>query len=109
MTKIGNNNSNGFWEHHYQGERLPADVESEIRENFIQAKYITRSWIPMSTMENKDVLSNLLCENVATDNLMKTIELIALGANVSEGEGEGEGEGGSVHSVCVSADLSLVE
>jgi hypothetical protein len=84
MVKIGNDNSNRFWEHHYQGERLPADVESEIRENFIHAKYITRSWVPMSTVENKEVLDNMLCENAASNDLMKTIELLALGANVRD-------------------------
>lgn len=83
MVKIGNGNSNSFWEHHYKGERLPANMESEIRENFIHAKYVTRSWIPMTTVETKDALSSHLCENVTSDSLMKTIQLIALGANVS--------------------------
>lgn len=77
--RIGNDNSNKFWEHHCQGERLPADVEDEIRENFISAKYVTRSWIPQNSVENMDLM---LCESVATEHLMKTIELIALGANV---------------------------
>ena len=91
MVKIGNGNSNSFWEHHYNGERLPANVESEIRENFITAKYVTRSWVPMTTVETKDRLSNLLCENVTSDNLMKSIELIALGANVRAIGGGGGG------------------
>ena len=85
MVQIGNDSSNKFWEYHYQGQRIPADVEDEIRENFLSAKYVTRSWVPQTTMENKDALGQLLCESVATDNLMKTIELIAMGANVSEG------------------------
>lgn len=84
MLKIGNDNSNSFWGHHYQGERLPANVEGEIREDFLSAKYVTRSWIPQQRAENKDSLDQLLCENVATDNVMRTIELIALGANVSK-------------------------
>ena len=83
MLKIGNDNSNSFWEHHYKSERLPANVEDEIRENFLSAKYVTRSWIPQQCVENKDSLDQLLCENVATDTVLRTIELIALGANVS--------------------------
>ncbi len=82
MVKIGNNRSNEFWEKHLQSPRLDANVEDEIRETFIHAKYVTRSWIPRETSENKDTLNALLCENVATDNLLKTVELLALGANV---------------------------
>ena len=84
MVNIGNDESNEFWEHHYKGERLPADVESAIRENFLQAKYVNRSWIPREdSVEDKEALSRQLCENVATDDLMRTVKLIALGANVS--------------------------
>ena len=45
MVTIGNDNANSFWEHHYLGKRLPADVEREIREEFIRAKYQVKSWI----------------------------------------------------------------
>ena len=96
MTKIGNDDSNHFWERHYQGQRLPADVENEIREEFIRAKYVTRSWIPRDMVDDKEVFNDMLCENVTTDDLMKTIELIALGADVREGgkwRGGGEGKG----------------
>ena len=83
MVEIGNKKSNEFWEKHYQRSRLPADVEKEIRENFIRAKYVMRSWIPVEP-DNGELLDldHSLCKNVATDNLMKTIELLARGANV---------------------------
>ncbi len=82
---IGNGESNSFWEKHCKGSRLPADVEKEIREEFIRAKYLTRSWIPVSTVDGSGPSFNeLLCENVATDNLLRTIELMAQGANVSK-------------------------
>lgn len=85
MVEIGNDKSNAFWEQHYTGSGLPSDVEQEIRENFTHAKYVTRSWVPRTAIaaEGKDTLGHLLCQNVSTDNLMRTIELIALGANVS--------------------------
>ena len=83
MVKIGNDNSNRFWESHLKSARLDADVEDEIRENFLTAKYVTRSWIPSdSAIENKDTLGALLCESVATDDLMRTVKLLAMGANV---------------------------
>ena len=82
MVKIGNSNSNRFWETHMQSPRLEANVEDVIRESFLHAKYVTRSWIPRDRIEDKDILSTHLCENVATDDLMKTVELLALGANV---------------------------
>ena len=62
---------------------MPADVESEIREEFIRAKYVNRSWIPHDSVENQESLGEELCRNVATDNLMETIKFIALGADVS--------------------------
>lgn len=100
MVKIGNNHSNNFWERHYQGQSLPADVEDEIRENFLTAKYVNRSWVPQGNVENKEALGVMLCQNVATDNLMRTIELIAIGANVSGGVC-GQSEGGGVRCVRV--------
>lgn len=83
MVVIGNDNNNRFWEKHYQGERLPAAAEREVRKNFIQVKYVTRSWIPVDSLETNESLSRLLCVNVATINLYRTIELLALGADVS--------------------------
>ncbi len=82
MVDIGNEKANKFWENHYQGERLPHDVERDIRENFIRAKYETMSWIPRPTGESRDALTKLLCVCVKTNNLMRTIELLAHGAQV---------------------------
>lgn len=82
MVDIGNDSANKFWENHYQGERLPQDVERDIRENFIRAKYEIMSWIPRPTGENKETLTKLLCVCVKTNNLMRTIELLAHGAQV---------------------------
>ena len=83
MVTIGNDNANSFWEHHYHGERLPADMEREIRENFIRAKYQVKSWIPTHTGEGRENLSQLLCISVKTNNLMRTLELLVHGADVS--------------------------
>ena len=117
MNVIGNERANSFWERHSQRkERLPADVERDIRENFIRAKYQVKSWIPTPTGESKETLNKLLRVAVKTDNLMRTVELLTLGADVrreggrerergreggreksrrgKSGEGEGEGERG---------------
>ena len=83
MVTIGNDCANTFWEHHYHGDRLPADMEREIRENFIRAKYQVKSWIPTHTGEGRDNLSQLLCISVKTNNLMRTLELLVRGADVS--------------------------
>ncbi len=83
MVKVGNDNSNNFWERYYQGNRLSADVEREIREQFIRAKYQMMSWISRPTGESGDMLGQLLCVSVGTDNLMRTLELLAHGASVS--------------------------
>ena len=84
MNTIGNERSNSFWERHSQHkERLPANVERDIRENFIRAKYEVKSWIPASTGESQETLNKLLCIAVKTDNLMRTVELLTLGADVS--------------------------
>jgi len=81
MVTIGNDNANSFWEHHYHGEHLPADMEREIRENFIRAKYQVKSWIPTHTGEGRENLSQLLCISVKTNNLMRTLELLVHGAD----------------------------
>ena len=83
MVTIGNDNANSFWEHHYHGTRLPADVEREIREQFIRAKYQDKSWIDNSSREIKEALSRKLCSSVKTHNLMRTMELLVHGADVS--------------------------
>ena len=64
-------------------ERLPPDVERDIREGFIRAKYQDKSWIPTPTGESQDMLNKLLCVAVTTDNLMRTVELLVRGADVS--------------------------
>ena len=97
MNVIGNERANSFWERHSQHkERLPADVERDIRENFIRAKYQVKSWIPTPTGESKETLNKLLRVAVKTDNLMRTVELLTLGADVRRegGKGRGEREGG---------------
>ena len=95
MNMIGNERSNSFWERHSQRrERLPADVERDIRENFIRAKYQVKSWIPTPTGESKEALNKLLQVAVKTDNLMRTVELLTLGADVSREGGSGERESG---------------
>ena len=83
MVTIGNDNANSFWEHHYPGKRLPADVEREIREEFIRAKYQVKSWIANPSGEGKEALSRQLCSSVMTSNLMRTMELLVHGADVS--------------------------
>lgn len=83
MVEIGNDNSNSFWQRHYKGDRLASNEEKEIREDFLRAKYLTRSWVQSEEGETKDSLSLKLCENVTTDNYLRTIELIAQGADVS--------------------------
>ena len=84
MKVIGNDLSNQFWEHHHQQrERLPANVEREIREQFIRAKYQTKSWIPRRNTSVIEVLNIALCENVKTDNVMETVRLFAYGCDVS--------------------------
>ena len=95
MNVIGNERANSFWERHSQHrEKLPADVERDIRENFIRAKYQVKSWIPTPTGESQEALNTLLRVAVKTDNLMRTVELLTLGADVRR-EGEGErGKGG---------------
>ena len=87
MVQIGNDNSNSFWEKHHTKECLPADVEREIREPYIRAKYEMKSWIPRRTGESKEMLSQLLCIAVENGDLMRTIELLAHGADVREGGG----------------------
>ncbi len=87
MVEIGNDNSNSFWQRHYKGDRLASNEVKEIREDFLRAKYLTRSWIPSEEIDTKDSLSLKLCENVTTDNFLRTIELIALGADVSVAAG----------------------
>ena len=97
MNVIGNERANSFWERHSQRkERLPADVERDIREHFIRAKYQVKSWIPTPTGESKETLNKLLRVAVKTDNLMRTVELLTLGADVRRegGKGRGEREGG---------------
>ena len=92
MNMIGNERANSFWERHSQHrERLPADVERDIRENFIRAKYQVKSWIPTSTGESQEALNKLLRVAVKTDNLMRTVELLTLGADVRR---ERERDGG---------------
>ena len=83
MQEIGNDNGNSFWEKHWSGERLPADVEREIRESFIRSKYQTKSWIPIPTGESKEALNKLLCISIGNGNLMRTVELLVHGADVS--------------------------
>ena len=83
MVTIGNDNANSFWEHHYHGTRLPADVEREIREQFIRAKYQDKLWIDNSSREMKEALNRKLCSSVKTNNLMRTMELLVHGADVS--------------------------
>ena len=83
MNAIGNERSNSFWERHLQEEKLPADVERDIREGFIRAKYEVKSWIPTPTGESRETLSKLLCVAVKTDNLLRTVELLTRGADVS--------------------------
>lgn len=83
MVEIGNNNSNLFWESHYKGDKLAAKVEREIRVDFLRAKYLTRSWILTEEGETKESLNRKLCTNVTTINILRTIELLALGADVS--------------------------
>ena len=66
--------------------RLQADVVMEIREPFIRAKYEMKSWIPQPTGESPEQLNQLLCIAVTTSNLMRTIQLIAHGAEVRREE-----------------------
>ena len=83
MVTIGNDNANSFWEHHYLGKCLPADVEREIREEFIRAKYQVKAWIASPSGEGKEALSRQVCSSVKTNNLMRTMELLVHGADVS--------------------------
>ena len=95
MNIIGNERSNSFWERHSQHrEKLPADVERDIRENFIRAKYQVKSWIPTPTGESQEALNKLLRVAVKTDNLMRTVELLTLGADVRREGGNREWEKG---------------
>lgn len=82
MVEIGNERSNVFWEKHCKQERLQANVERDIRESFIRAKYQDRSWIPQPTGES-EALSKQLLICVASNNLMRTIQLLVHGADVS--------------------------
>ena len=82
MVAIGNDRANRFWEYHYVGEKLPHDVEREIRETFIRSKYQGRSWIPPAESSSKEQLSRQLCENVKTGDLLKTLSLVVHGADV---------------------------
>ena len=83
MIEIGNDRSNQFWEKHCKQERLQADVERDIRESFIRAKYQDRSWIPQPSGESQEALSRQLHICVASNNLMRTIQLLIHGADVS--------------------------
>ncbi|CAI8051664.1 Arf-GAP with Rho-GAP domain, ANK repeat and PH domain-containing protein 1 [Geodia barretti] len=83
MVEIGNERSNQFWEKHCQQERLEAGVERDIRESFIRAKYQDRAWIPQPTGEDREALSKQLLVCVASNNLMRTIQLLVHGADVS--------------------------
>ena len=74
--------------------QLQADVVIEIREPFIRAKYEMKSWIPRPTGESPERLNQLLCIAVTTSNLMRTVELIAQGAEVRREEKEGGGREG---------------
>lgn len=86
MVEIGNNRSNVFWEKHCKQERLQANVERDIRESFIRAKYQDRSWIPQPTGESSEALSKQLLICVASNNLMRTIQLLVHGADVSHSQ-----------------------
>ena len=82
MVEIGNERSNQFWEKHCKQERLQAGVERDIRECFIRAKYQDRSWIPQPSAEDRETLSQQLLVCVASNNLMRTIQLLVHGAKV---------------------------
>ena len=82
MVEIGNDRSNQFWEKHCKQERLTSDVERDIRESFIRAKYQDRSWIPLPAGEDRETLSRHLLLCVSSNNLMRSIQLLAYGANV---------------------------
>ena len=83
MVEIGNDRSNLFWEKHCKQERLQSDVERDIRESFIRAKYQDRSWILQPSGESREALSRQLHICVASNNLMRTIQLLVHGADVS--------------------------
>ena len=82
MVAIGNDRSNTFWEQRCQRERLPGDVEREIRETYIRAKYQDRSWIPEHSGEGTEALSRQLCVCVAGNNVMRSVQLLVHGADV---------------------------
>ena len=82
MVEIGNDRSNLFWEKHCKQERLKADVERDIRESFILAKYKDHSWIPEPSGEDRETLSRQLNICVASNNLMRTIQLLVHRADV---------------------------
>ena len=81
MNAIGNENSNMFWERKFTEERLAANTEREVKQNFICSKYQHRQWIE-GVYEKQDVLNKLLRVSVKGANLMRTIELLASGAKV---------------------------
>ena len=81
MNAIGNENSNRFWEKNFTGERLAANTEREVRQNFICSKYEHKLWIDM-VLEKQEVLNKLLRVSIKGANLMRTVELLASGAKV---------------------------
>eukprot|EP00731_Ephydatia_muelleri_P030729 Em0022g243a len=81
MNAIGNGNSNTFWEKNFTGERLAANTEREVRQNFICSKYEHKLWIDM-VLEKQEVLNKLLRVSVKGANLMRTVELLASGAKL---------------------------
>jgi hypothetical protein len=81
MVALGNSTANRFWEHHLQQEKLDAEVERDIREAFIRAKYETKAWIPR-VGDDKVTLSKALCVSVTTPNVQRSYELICSGADV---------------------------
>ena len=82
MVEIGNDRSNQFWEKHCKQERLQANVERDIRESFIRAKYQDKSWIPQPLGEDRETLTRQLLICVASNDLMRTIQLLIHGADV---------------------------
>jgi hypothetical protein len=82
MVTIGNDNANKFWERHLKGTKIDPQSPREIRESFIRSKYESKSWIPLDIGgSSNEELNQALCTSVANSDLMKSMELLVLGAD----------------------------
>lgn len=80
IKNIGSAKSNTFWEGNLTAEKPAPGCDKTVRENYIREKYEKRAFIEYH-IEPEEPLDKQLFENVVTDNLLNTIELVVAGVD----------------------------